>query len=146
LKFFKRDVFGGMFKPYNIIWGTWKPHFFDGDWFGGMFQLDNITQGTWKSHFLWLGNLRSLTKIALEGCSSLTTLPKGLGNFTSLIKNYLWGWFCLTTMTEEVENRTSLMKIDFGGCSSLTTLPEMSPYEVSRFAAFISLIEWRYHS
>jgi len=87
-----------------------------------------------------------LTKIDLEGCSSLTILFEGLGNFTSLTKSYLRGCFCLTTMSEEVENRTSLTKIDFRGCSGLTTLPKMSPYEVSRLAAFISLIEWKYHS
>jgi hypothetical protein len=85
-------------------------------------------------------------KIGLEGCSSLTSLPEGLGNFTSLTKCYVGGCSCLTTMTEEVENRTSLTKSDFGGCCSLTTLPEMSSYEVSRFAAFISLVEWRFHS
>ena len=57
-----------------------------------MFKLDNITQG--------IENLTSLTTLPLGGgCSSLTTLPKELGNLTSLMKLDLEGCSSIDNIT-----------------------------------------------
>jgi hypothetical protein len=59
-----------------------------------------------------------LTEIHLGGCSSLTTLPKGLGNLTSLTKFDLQGCSSLTTLPEGLGNLISWTKIQYlRGCS-----------------------------